>query len=611
MYAQDIHYLADGRKYEPIQTTVRRYPDGRFGVDRAPYRTALVARSGEGEYDVSVEMPSGSLQWRILSLGYYDGVTGHYATIEQARSVEMSHAANTAVYPEIFTGIDYRVVHLNSVVKEEIVLSQAVLQKLPSPTDFGISVADAYLMVEVQYQGGDGESAVLPFQSERVYFGNDVADAVLERVVFNEDEQDHWLAGGSYSELGQVAAGDVTLESSISMHERMLAKNQVRFDMQASGVPSRSKILSARLSPGNLGKLDRQFEMSPVVNSETGSQAKQTGAVVQKWNLKDHVERWLADPGSNLGLMVSAKDKPAAASAAQQAQITIEWVDNTSTVYYLKDHLGSVRATVNEVGEVVSYDDYDPWGLTLADRSMNIAQSDLPNKFTGKERDTDFGLDWDYFGARYYNAEIGRWMSVDPKAQLAPDVTPYQYTHNNPVVRIDPDGERDLIKNNIRTKNKNLARVILVSGSGQVRENTRGGERVTKDITIISRRTTRMTVDLPNGETTTNHSTAVTFKDNITGETVTQDAVLGGVELGTAGEGDQLFKTDDPNDRTNVLFEDDKQLLKIKGTGPTLTLGEKKQSTFEKVKGVFKSIFNKIMKRKEVVDDPQSTAVKG
>ncbi len=38
---------------------------------------------------------------------------------------------------------------------------------------------------------------------------------------------------------------------------------------------------------------------------------------------------------------------------------------------------------------------------------------------------------------------IGRWLSVDPLAHLAPDMTPYHYTHNNPLNRIDPDGRSD------------------------------------------------------------------------------------------------------------------------------------------------------------------------
>ncbi len=109
------------------------------------------------------------------------------------------------------------------------------------------------------------------------------------------------------------------------------------------------------------------------------------------------------------------------------------------TVYFLKDHLGSVRATIDDAGQVVAYDDYDPWGMILPGRSMS-AQANLPNKFTGNEHDDDFGLNWDYFGARYYDAVIGRFPTIDPLADRFSSVSPYSYPFNNPLRYTDPTG---------------------------------------------------------------------------------------------------------------------------------------------------------------------------
>ena len=54
--------------------------------------------------------------------------------------------------------------------------------------------------------------------------------------------------------------------------------------------------------------------------------------------------------------------------------------------------------------------------------------------------DEENGLDWYYFGARYYVPAIARWLQVDPLANLAPGWSPYNYTFNNPTDLTDPDG---------------------------------------------------------------------------------------------------------------------------------------------------------------------------
>jgi len=95
-------------------------------------------------------------------------------------------------------------------------------------------------------------------------------------------------------------------------------------------------------------------------------------------------------------------------------------------IWYYKDHLGSTR----QMSEGNMERDYYPFG-----ESKVASGDESAYQYSGKERDANTGLD--YFGARYYNPSTGRWLSADPAHQ---DISPYLYTSNSPVSRIDPSG---------------------------------------------------------------------------------------------------------------------------------------------------------------------------
>ena len=107
-----------------------------------------------------------------------------------------------------------------------------------------------------------------------------------------------------------------------------------------------------------------------------------------------------------------------------------------TTYYYLTDHLGSTRVVLREDGVRTEAYDYYAFGLLLPGRTFG---SGTKERFTGKERDAETG--WDYFGARYYNPTIARWMNVDPLSDKFPSWSPYNYVMNNPLMMIDPNGK--------------------------------------------------------------------------------------------------------------------------------------------------------------------------
>jgi RHS repeat-associated protein len=117
--------------------------------------------------------------------------------------------------------------------------------------------------------------------------------------------------------------------------------------------------------------------------------------------------------------------------------------DPVTTTFYSGDQIGSTTILTDSAGWPVSSEIYYPFGQEPTPVAGNNHY-----KFTGKERDTESGLD--YFGARYYASTMGRWMSPDwaDKPEAVPyseldnpqSLNLYGYVNNNPLSRVDKDG---------------------------------------------------------------------------------------------------------------------------------------------------------------------------
>ena len=109
---------------------------------------------------------------------------------------------------------------------------------------------------------------------------------------------------------------------------------------------------------------------------------------------------------------------------------------NSNTYYYyLKDHQGNNRVVVNSSGAVQEVNHYYPFGGVFS-----ISTNVQPYKYNGKELDTKNGLNWYDYGARHYDAALGRWHVVDSLGEKYYSSSPFVYCGNNPINRIDPTG---------------------------------------------------------------------------------------------------------------------------------------------------------------------------
>jgi RHS repeat-associated protein len=134
--------------------------------------------------------------------------------------------------------------------------------------------------------------------------------------------------------------------------------------------------------------------------------------------------------------------------------------NSTPNIYYAYDHLGNTRIAFSPeqrpgdstfTHHIHFAADYYPYGKIL--RSFESSSSQEKYLTTQHERDRETGFD--YRGARYYDSDVARFLSLDPLASQYPAWSDYNYVMGNPISLIDPDGKApqhiDVTKNKDET----------------------------------------------------------------------------------------------------------------------------------------------------------------
>jgi RHS repeat-associated protein len=141
----------------------------------------------------------------------------------------------------------------------------------------------------------------------------------------------------------------------------------------------------------------------------------------------------------------------------------IDTFNRGNKFFELSNHLGNVLVTVSDrkfgqspvnnlytsfTADVVSATDYAPFGMQMVGRSFDAAGSTAYRYgFNGKESDDEVkgeGNQQDY-GMRIYDPRLGKFLSVDPLVNKYPELTPYQFASNMPIIAVDIDGEEGRI----------------------------------------------------------------------------------------------------------------------------------------------------------------------
>ena len=147
--------------------------------------------------------------------------------------------------------------------------------------------------------------------------------------------------------------------------------------------------------------------------------------------------------------------------------------------YQLHNHLGSAAIELDDTAQIISYEEYHPYGTTAYQaKTKDIKATAKRYRYTGMERDEETGLE--YHSARYYLPWLGRWLSADPIG-IGDGVNVYGYCGGRPITMKDKNGlsaqsdfRKEIAEIIKASGNQDLIRVLL-DDKGRLRQEFHAG----------------------------------------------------------------------------------------------------------------------------------------
>jgi RHS repeat-associated protein len=241
------------------------------------------------------------------------------------------------------------------------------------------------------------------------------------------------VAAGKYSLTARAidSLGAAATSTAVNVTVSDPASNPVQFTSPKSGTTyvSPAAITLSTSAPSNTVGVT-YYRTDTGTNIQIGS--SNTSPYSYTWNMRT--------PGTYTVISQAVVNVSGSLYTLTSDPITVTVTANPTgeTITYLhNDFLGSAIAATDANGAVIWQEDYNPYGERLIN---NTDASGNRQFYTGKPLDTETGLT--YFGARYYDPAVGRFMTIDPVG-FKEDIysfNRYGYGNNNPYKFVDPDG---------------------------------------------------------------------------------------------------------------------------------------------------------------------------